>query len=832
MPLERRSKVLASGKFFALEASKFFFKAVRLDDLPGVLDFTQKVEIRRRFHHLSLAHTTGLVLSADQALAGDDGDSLLALAGSAGLQVLIEFSIAAEELGSQSGMRGLLKRLTHKIGLIRNNTALMGYLINCPIDADTLRHQGIVPARKRLTRLIRAMRELDCDRMIGLTHHPSTIGLASLDEDFIYTQMPSLAPTELSSYVVRLHNLAEARPVVLEFGAGLPGQDELVACAFGLGAAGVVAPVMRPVASSGWLGLRTLSAGELLPFVTLNGSCPPQPTQPPMVSVVICAYNAERTMRPCLESLRKLDYPNFEVVIVDDGSRDTTAEIAMDFPEFRLIRQPNKGLSVARNVGMRAAYGELIAYTDSDCVVDPHWLTLMVRAMCEHHFDGCGGPNYAPHEEGWVEACCAASPGAPCHVLTGDNRAEHLAGCNMIYRRTALEAIGGFDPQFTAAGDDVDICWRMLDAGYALGFCPAAFVWHFRRNTIKAYYGQQRGYGKAEAMLFLKYPDRFNALGQISWRGTIPGLARTIPGGGQNQIGWVRGAGELQTVAEAPLSVLKVLPLTAEWNAAAVAAVALCWVMGVTLAPTLGLLALGPLWAIYYAANAPLEKSHRGFVARTLIAYLAFSGPIIRTIARYRYRKNADRQNVLDTPPRQGPSIDLMRRSLRLAYWNEAWTTRDQLLERTSRLLAQSGRPATPEPGWSDADLVLEPGALTRIEIKTADEEHSGNRMKNHVAIRARLHGTTWVGITGAILTTAAAAAFGIPDIAIACAMVAGGLSVCAVGEVIGSMRRAYRVVEHAAEELALVPLGRATTAAREPALETREAEVAQHSGH
>ena len=203
----------------------------------------------------------------------------------------------------------------------------------------------------------------------------------------------------------------------------------------------------------------------------------------------------------------------------------------LDFPEFRLIRQPNKGLAVARNVGMQAARGEIIAYTDSDCVVDPHWLTIAVRSMVENNFDGCGGPNYAPHEDGWIEASCAASPGAPCHVLVAGDRAEHLAGCNMLFAKAALEKIGGFDPQFTAAGDDVDICWRMLDAGFKLGFSPAAFVWHFRRNTLKAYYGQQRGYGRAEAMLYPKYPERFNLLGQIAWRGVIPGLARTIPGG-------------------------------------------------------------------------------------------------------------------------------------------------------------------------------------------------------------------------------------------------------------------------------------------------------------
>jgi GT2 family glycosyltransferase len=531
--------------------------------------------------------------------------------------------------------------------------------------------------------------------------------------------------------------------------------------------------------------------------------------------VVICAYNAERTMRDCLESLRKLDYPNYEVVIVDDGSRDSTAQISADFPEFRLIRQPNKGLSVARNVGAHAANGEIVAYTDSDCVVDPHWLTLMVRAMAENGFDGCGGPNYAPHEAGWVEGCVAASPGAPCHVLVGDDRAEHLAGCNMIFRKAALLELGGFDPQFTAAGDDVDICWRMLDAGFTLGFCPSAFVWHFRRNTVKAYYGQQRGYGKAEAMLFPKYPERFNALGQIRWRGTIPGIARTYPGGTLNRVGWAHRADELQPVADAPLSVAKVLPLTAEWNAGCVVALALSLGSGITILPALAMLALGPVWALYYAWQAPLEKCHNGFVARMLIAWLAYTGPISRTIARYRYRRNNRGSDQLETAARQRPTLDWRSRSIRLAYWSESWIPRDGLLERIARHHAVVGRPTTVEQGWRDADLALEPGALTRVEIKTADEEHSGGRLKNHVAIRARLAGLTRAGLALSVGAAAGAAILGDGAAAAAFGIVAAGLMVCAASEVLETVRRAYRVVEQSASELGLVPLGIPTRAAR-----------------
>src|SRR6202034_1089954 len=98
-----------------------------------------------------------------------------------------------------------------------------------------------------------------------------------------------------------------------------------------------------------------------------------------------------------------------------------------------------------------------------------------------------------------------------------DNRAEHVPGCNMAFRRSTLLGIGGFDPQFRAAGDDVDICWRWSDAGLTIGFAPAALVWHHRRSSVRAYFKQQAGYGVAEAMLQRKHPHRFHAIGASRW---------------------------------------------------------------------------------------------------------------------------------------------------------------------------------------------------------------------------------------------------------------------------------------------------------------------------
>src|SRR5262249_21365247 len=158
------------------------------------------------------------------------------------------------------------------------------------------------------------------------------------------------------------------------------------------------------------------------------------------------------------------------------------------------------------NTGLRMASGEIVAYIDDDAYPDPHWLTYLAYTFQRSCHDAVGGPNIPPPGDGPIAECVANAPGGPIHVLLSDREAEHLPGCNMSFRKSALVAIGGFDPRFRVAGDDVDVCWRLRAHGLTLGFHPAAVVWHHRRNSIRAYWRQQRGYGKAEALLEQKWP--------------------------------------------------------------------------------------------------------------------------------------------------------------------------------------------------------------------------------------------------------------------------------------------------------------------------------------
>jgi O-antigen biosynthesis protein len=252
----------------------------------------------------------------------------------------------------------------------------------------------------------------------------------------------------------------------------------------------------------------------------------------PRASVIVCAHEAQDTIEECLWSLTKLDYPGYEVLVVEDGSTDATAQIARRFP-VRVLSIERLGLSGARNVGLEHAEGEIVAYIDADAQADPDWLTYLALALEVPGTAGAGGPNPVPPDDPPVAQCVARAPGGPIHVLLDDERAEHVPGCNMAFWRERLLEIGGFDPIYRTAGDDVDVCWKLLDRGYDIRFHPSALVWHRRRSSVRAFWRQQLGYGKAEALVDRNHPDKFNSLGQATWQGVIYGPTSVLSGRGR-----------------------------------------------------------------------------------------------------------------------------------------------------------------------------------------------------------------------------------------------------------------------------------------------------------
>ena len=113
-----------------------------------------------------------------------------------------------------------------------------------------------------------------------------------------------------------------------------------------------------------------------------------------------------------------------------------------------------------------------MAYVDDDAYPDPHWLTYVAEIFINTTHAAVGGPNIPPPGDGPIADCVANAPGGPAHVLLSDQEAEHIPGCNMAFRKAVLQAIGGFDPQFRVAGDDVDVCWRLQKQGWTVVSTP------------------------------------------------------------------------------------------------------------------------------------------------------------------------------------------------------------------------------------------------------------------------------------------------------------------------------------------------------------------------
>jgi GT2 family glycosyltransferase len=341
------------------------------------------------------------------------------------------------------------------------------------------------------------------------------------------------------------------------------------------------------------------------------------------VSVVVCSYNGSRTIRECCEGLRRLEYPDYEVVVVDDGSTDETASIAAEYG-FRVISTENRGLSSARNTGLEAATGEIVAYIDDDAYPDPAWLTHLATSFMRSNHAGVGGPNITPPDDGPTAVCVANSPGNPTHVLFTDEEAEHLPGCNMAFRKSALEAIGGFDTRFRIAGDDVDLCWRIRENGGTLGFSPAAMVWHHRRGSVRTYLKQQMNYGRAEGMLERKWPDKHNSFGHRDWQGRIygAGLTSALPLYRPLVYHGVWGNAPFQSIYDRSPGTVLSLPLMPEWS--------------LIMLLLSGLSALGILWRPLLLALPLLALS---VVVVLIQAAVSASKASFGTVARTRFKK-------------------------------------------------------------------------------------------------------------------------------------------------------------------------------------------------
>jgi cellulose synthase/poly-beta-1,6-N-acetylglucosamine synthase-like glycosyltransferase len=225
----------------------------------------------------------------------------------------------------------------------------------------------------------------------------------------------------------------------------------------------------------------------------------------PFVSVIVPVRDGEPTIADCLDSILATDYPpdRREILVVDNGSRDGSAALIQSRP-VRYLREQRRGVSNARNRGIGESGGEILAFVDADCLVDPQWLTELVRPFEDPEVGSVAGdlqhaPPTTPAERqaarmlgNWQRFAFTSNPAYPITA-------------NAAYRREVLDRIGGFDPHMTRA-QDVELGLRFQErSGRRLAYAERATARHRNRTTQLGFFRQQLGWAYGAGLVGAKF---------------------------------------------------------------------------------------------------------------------------------------------------------------------------------------------------------------------------------------------------------------------------------------------------------------------------------------
>jgi len=226
----------------------------------------------------------------------------------------------------------------------------------------------------------------------------------------------------------------------------------------------------------------------------------------PTASIVVPCFNAARTVGRCVDACLGQDYPYLEIVFVDDGSSDSTLAVLEAYEHITVIAQENKGPASARNLGWRSSTGEIICFTDSDCVPNPTWVSQLIEGYTDACIGAVGGGYDIANPESWLARCIHEE--IRQRHLRMPRQVNYLGSFNVSYTRSVLEQTGGFDERFRrASAEDNDLSYRVIKQGYTLVFDRANCVAHHHTEGLWSYMRQQFWHGYWRIGLYIKQPD-------------------------------------------------------------------------------------------------------------------------------------------------------------------------------------------------------------------------------------------------------------------------------------------------------------------------------------
>ena len=759
--LDPAARVRIDGKQFSLAGRRFPFRGVTYGTFRPRQDGARFPCRDRMSRDFTAIRAAGFTVVRTYTAPSED---MVELAAASGLRLLAGLFHLDWRYVAGAGRRELRQAAAdarRAVALdarrLAGNPSVLGLCVGNEIPADVVRWFGARAVAGFVRELVEAVREDDGEALVTYANYPSAEYLPLPTLDFLTFNVFLEQRVAFRRYLTRLQHLAADRPLVLgeiglhagdtEAGEARQAQtlDWQLGTALERGVAGTCTFSwtdewwVGDAEVTGWrFGLTRAdrSTRPALDVARRHNSASPAGLRErwPALSVIICAHNQEATLDECLRRTCALDYPDLEVLVVDDGSTDGTAAIARRHSRARLLSIPHGGLSVARNQGLAASRGHVVAYLDADAYPSLEWPYYLVLGLDAPTVGGVGGPNVPPLDEGPAAQAVAGAPGGPLHVLLSDDRAEHVPGCNMAFVREVLEEVGGFDPVYTAAGDDVDVCWKVLDRGYEIGFHPAALVWHRRRNSLRGYLRQQRGYGRAEALVERSHPDRFTSTGTARWRGRVYDSSLSPVAGGRIYRGLYGGAGyqSLYRGGGHALDIAHQLGVPLATLALAGAALIPLSAAAAAL-PLAGIGLLGLLFGIdAWRTQPPRHATGRPWRIKLTTAALHIAQPLSRSWGRLR-------ENVLARRPPPpavrlpGPVSRLGRGILVVAQDRP----RPQLAADLVSMLRRTGVRVVVPTGWEDYDARLLPSLLIAGHLVTSGHPPGCTQIR----IRRRLRG-------------------------------------------------------------------------------------------
>ncbi len=227
-----------------------------------------------------------------------------------------------------------------------------------------------------------------------------------------------------------------------------------------------------------------------------------------MISIIIPAHNAEKTLGACLDALQNqtgVSTP-YEILVIDDGSTDQTGQIAKD-KQVKLYKTPQKsGASTARNIGIQHANGDILCFTDADCLPKPNWLSEMIHPFENPDIVGCKGI-YESTQKELVARFVQIEYEDKYDLVRKEPFIDFIDTYSAAYRRSFLLKHGGFDERIFYV-EDQELSFRLAAENYKMVFQPNAIVGHYHSDSIVKYVRKKFMIGYWKSQIIRRFPSR------------------------------------------------------------------------------------------------------------------------------------------------------------------------------------------------------------------------------------------------------------------------------------------------------------------------------------